>query len=412
MEKTTHPQQLAEHFFRHEYSKMVAVISRYFGMSRLDMSEDIVQDTLIEAMNHWEYNGIPENPQAWLYKVAKNKTLNVLNRDKYQQAYVKEVKPEEITIDFEESEFKDDLLQMMFACCHPSINIDSQTVLILKTLCGFSIEEMASAYLTNKETINKRLVRARKTLRSYEIKLVMPPKNELKNRLDAVLHTLYLLFNEGYNASSGDKLIRYELCLESIRLLNLIVEHPHFLSSSKAHALKALMLLNTSRFEARLSTNGGLVPMSEQDRFKWDQRLINTGLQHLEKTTKSRELSKYHILATISAYHCTATNYESTDWPGILSMYNALIEIEPSPLVIINRSIAVAKVDGPEEALQELETLQSDTILNYHFYHMTVAELLTELNRTDEALAYREKALGLTTNQFEKDFIMSKMNQC
>lgn len=411
MEKTTDSQQLAEHFFRHEYSKMVAVISRYFGMSRLDLAEDIVQDTLMEAMNDWEYNGIPKNPQAWLYKVAKNKTLNVLNRDKYQQTYVQEVRPEGVEIDFEESEFKDDLLQMMFACCHPSISIDSQTVLILKTLCGFSIEEMASAYLTNKETINKRLVRARKTLRANQIELVLPPKTELEKRLNAVLHTLYLLFNEGYNASSGDKLIRYELCLESIRLLKLIVEHPHFLDNSNAHALTALMLLNASRFESRVSADGGLIPMSDQNRSKWDQRLINTGLQHLDHTTKGSELTKYHILATISAYHCTAANYQSTDWAGILSMYNALIEIEPSPLVMINRAIAVARVDGPEKALHELETLQSDAIQNYHFYHLTVAELLSELGRSKEAAVYREKALTFATNQSEKDFIMAKLNQ-
>ncbi|MCI0617216.1 sigma-70 family RNA polymerase sigma factor, partial [bacterium] len=285
----TQSKELAEHFFRHEYSKMVAVMTRYFGISQVDLAEDVVQDTLLEAIKFWEYKGIPDNPKAWLYTVAKNKALNAIKRKKLQNRYENEIEHAhagqnlEASIDqlFSEQRIADDQLRMIFACCHPVISQESQIALILKTLCGLSISEIAKAYLTTNETINKRLVRARKILRQNHIQFEIPNEKELEERLNTVLKTIYLLFNEGYSATNGSRLIRYELCMEAIRLVELIISNSSFKSNTPVHALLALMLLDAARFEARQDGEGNIIEMSKQDRSKWSQALINKGLYHL-----------------------------------------------------------------------------------------------------------------------------------
>ncbi|MEQ9424770.1 MAG: sigma-70 family RNA polymerase sigma factor [Cyclobacteriaceae bacterium] len=410
MKKPNTPKALTDHFFRHEYSKMVAVISRYFGLNKLDLAEDIVQDTLLEAMKNWEYNGIPPNPEAWLYKVAKNKAINAIKKSKFESTEWPKVDDSGATEDlFDENKIQDDMLRMMFACCHPSIKIESQTALILKTLCGFTIDEIATAYLSNSETINKRLVRARKTLKEAEIELKLPSDSELSNRLDAVLHSIYLLFNEGYNASSGDQLIRYDLCREAIRLAKLIAGHDLFKANSTVHALIALMFLNASRFRARITSDGQLIRMENQDRKLWDQRLINSGLEHLEKITKEKTLSHYHILATISAHYCTAIDYDSTDWVSILQLYDVLIKIDNSVVVQVNRVIALAKVKGAERALQELEAIPVNRLVNYYHYHTVKADLLTQTGKLNQAKTELQTASKLTSNNAEVQHLRSKL---
>ncbi len=417
----TQSKELAEHFFRHEYSKMVAVMTRYFGISQVDLAEDVVQDTLLEAIKFWEYKGIPDNPKAWLYTVAKNKALNAIKRKKLQNRYENEIEHAhagqnlEASIDqlFSEQRIADDQLRMIFACCHPVISQESQIALILKTLCGLSISEIAKAYLTTNETINKRLVRARKILRQNHIQFEIPDKKELEDRLNTVLKTIYLLFNEGYSATNGSRLIRYELCMEAIRLVELIISNSSFKSNTPVHALLALMLLDAARFEARQDGEGNIIEMSKQDRSKWSQALINKGLYHLDKITESRQISIYHVLATISAYHCSSPNYESTDWSAILSLYDTLLIFDHSPIVLLNRAIAVAKIHGSEQAIAELVELEStDALKNYYLLHSTLAELYIEQKQYEKAANSLEKAIQLTRNDAEIRLLTSKLEHC
>jgi RNA polymerase sigma-70 factor (ECF subfamily) len=400
---------------------MVAVITRYFGIGQVDLAEDIVQDTLLEAIKFWEYKGIPDNPNAWLYTVAKNKALNAIKRKKFQNRYENETKYAHVeqNLDtsieelFAEQRIADDQLRMIFACCHPAIAQESQIALILKTLCGLSISEIAKAYLTNNETINKRLVRARKVLRQNNIQFEIPNKKELEDRLNTVLKTIYLLFNEGYSATNGSRLIRYELCVEAIRLAELIISHSSFKSNTPVHALLALMLLDASRFEARQDGEGNIIEMSKQDRSKWNQALINKGLYHLGKITESRQISIYHVLATISAYHCSSPNYESTNWSAILSLYDTLIIFDHSPIVLLNRAIAVAKIHGSGQAIAELVELESTGPLeNYYLLHSTLAELYIEQKQYEKAANSLEKAIQLTRNDAEIRLLTSKLEHC
>lgn len=414
-------QQLTAHFFRHEYSKMVAVITRYFSLSNINLAEDIVQDTLLDAIKTWEYKGVPEKPTAWLYTVARNKALNVLHRDKYQQLYADEARftqleeslEQPIEVLFSADQINDDLLQMMFACCHPAISASSQIALILKTLCGFDIAEISSAFVTNRETINKRLVRARKALRENKIHFELPPQAELENRLETVLQTIYLLFNEGYKASKGNALIRLELCQEAVRLARLIVNSKLFTQTSRAHALLALMLLNISRFESRQDDAGNMIEMAKQDRSRWHQLLINEGLFYLEKMKENQEVSLYHILAAISAYHCTAPEYESTNWQGILSLYDALLTFEASPIIQLNRTIAFGKVHGNEAAISALLALAStESLNNYSPLYSTLATLYMETADYHQAKRHLLKAIDLTQQPSERHILTDKLATC
>ncbi|MGI9541820.1 MAG: RNA polymerase sigma factor [Cyclobacteriaceae bacterium] len=420
MDKTSNARvvELTGHFFRHEYSKMVAVISRYFQTEDLNLAEDIVQDTLLEALRHWEFNGIPPNPTAWLYTVARNKTLNTLKKAKLDRRFKMESSasnqpdPEEISIEdlFSTQMVSDSLLQMMFVCCHPSLSSDSQVTLILKTLCGLSIAEIAKAFVTSTGTINKRLVRARRTLKENNVKFEIP--EDLIPRISNVLKAIYLLFNEGYSATKGSQLIRYELCIEAIRLGKLIVDHPKG-NNSEAQALLALMYLNSARFKARIDKDGGMVDMSDQDRSAWNGHLINQGLLHLDEIRDKGEISIYHILATISAHHCVASSYEETDWSAILSLYDQLLIFDHSPIVRLNRAVALAKVSGNQMAIQELTQLESEEVLKSYFpLYATLANLYMEEELFEKAAAHFERSLRLTDVAPEIKIITSRLAEC
>lgn len=417
MNSTASPKEskaLAEHFFRLEYAKIVAVITPYFGLSRLDLAEDIVQDTLLEAIHSWEYKGIPENPAAWLYTVAKNKAINSLKKVELQKKYNRQSETPELCTEtaFSDEQIADDQLRMMFVCCNPAISQDAQVSLILKTLCGLSISEIASAFVTSNETINKRLVRARKVFKENKVSFEIPVEEIMEKRLDAVLKTVFLLFNEGYSTSKGDLLINYELCLEAIRLTELISNHPKLSDHSSPHALLALMLLNASRFMARVDADGGIIRMIHQDRSLWDQGLIGRGLLHLGKIPEHKEVSIYHILATISAYHCTTKSYEDTNWEGILNMYNVLTTIDNSPLVRLNRAIALSKVEGAKAGIEELLLLEREIPLNYHLFHTTLAELYLETEQFDLSINWFQKALELKIGNKERQLIDSRIKVC
>ncbi len=388
----------------------------------MDLAEDVVQDSLIEAIKHWTYKGVPDNPSGWLFRVAKNKALNIINREKYKRQYTSDVVhllQSEWTAEpavnhlFSEKEILDDQLRMMFTCCHPSISSDSQVALILKTLCGFSIPEIARAFLTNDENINKRLVRARQKIRESKIPFEIPPGTSLKPRLQTVLETIYLLFNEGYSASTGTDLIRYEVCKEATRLGEMIAAHGSIDDKSTIYALLALMQLNSSRFNARQDAEGNILTLEQQNRSLWDFVLMKEGFINLDRSMPANEISIYHILATISSYHCSASDYESTDWQSILALYDRLAEIDSSPVVLLNRTVALSKVNGPWAAIQELEKLLSIASLqsNYLLYSV-LAEFYIGLDKYQEAVDQLQKAIDLAPLDAERVFLQKKLRYC
>ena len=399
---------LVDHLFRHESGKLVSVLIRIFGTENLDMAEDVVQDAMIQALEVWSYKGVPDNPSAWLFRVAKNKALNIINRDKYKGRYASDVthllKSEwtaEPALDhlFSEQEILDDQLRTMFTCCHPSVTPDSQIALTLKTLCGFGIPEIARAFLTTEENI--------------KIPFEVPVGQELQKRLQHVLETIYLLFNEGYSASKGSDLIRYELCEEAIRLTKIIEQHPAIQNKSGVYALLALMQLNASRFRARLDGDGNLLTMEQQNRALWDQSLILSGIADLERSASYKEVSAYNIMAAISACHCMAPDFESTNWQNILVLYNRLVQLDGSPVVLLNRAIAVYKADGAEQALDELNKIKNNPALKLYFLlYSTEAELLIALGRFRDAVKSLETALECASLPAEKELLRKRLIAC
>lgn len=415
--------RLLDHLFRHESGKLVSVLTRIFGTDNLELAEDVVQDALAEAFKQWTFSGIPENPAGWLYTVSKNKALNILNREKHKREYADEIAgysesqsasgqiPDNY---FTDQEIADDQLRMIFICCHPSISPDSQIALTLKTLCGFSKKEIARAFLTNEETINKKLVRARQKLRQNRIAFEIPGSGHLDKRLNSVLKTIYLLFNEGYSASTGKELIRAELCEEAIRLAEMISEHEAIQNKSDVYALLSLMQLNSSRFSARINEEGLSLTMEEQDRSVWNKELIQAGLNNLERTINSNNnVSVYHILAAISASHCVALSYETTDWKNILSLYDSLLEFDNSPVVHLNRAIAISRVYGAEKGIQELELIKENSaIKSYHLFYSAQAQFYIELNNFANAADSLENAIQHSTMPSEIILLEKRRKYC
>lgn len=409
-----------EHLFRREYGKLVSVLTKTFGTSNIQLAEDVVQEAMLEALNKWTYSGVPENPVGWIYKVAKYKAVNILNREKYKRQYVSDVarhlqsewtlKPALEHI-FTDREVADDQLRMIFTCCHPSISSDSQVALTLKTLCGFSIPEISRAFLTNEENINKRLVRARKTIKDANVPFEVPVGDELEKRLSSVLETVYLLFNEGYNATSGDNPIRYELCEEAVRLAEIIASSPG-IKSSNTYALLALMTLNISRFKSRVDEFDNVLDLEHQDRNQWNRELIKKGLYYLEIAAEQNEVSIYHILATISAQHCTAPDYKSTDWESILYLYDMLIKIDKSPIVLLNRAIVLSKTSHPKQALEQLNKIKDNpAFYTYLPYYTAKAALHFQNNEPQIAVELLNETLKLSLDVNQKSLIHSKLQE-
>src|SRR6266480_1652004 len=409
--------RLADHLFRHEAGKLISVLTGIFGINRLQLAEDVVQESLVRALRTWPYAGIPKNPAAWLTQTAKNLALDLIRREKLFHD-----KQPEIIASMEEwvsdsavdsprfdNEIRDGRLRLMFACCHPSLSLEDQTALALKTLCAFSPAEIAKAFLTTEAAIAKRLTRAKQKIRDEHIPFEIPAGEELSRRLDAVLQTLYLLFNEGYKASSGDRLIREELCQEAIRLGSLLAEHPAG-NQPRTHALVALMLLNAARLPARTDAEGNILRLKEQDRSIWDQALIARGMQYLSMSAAGDELSAYHLQAGIAACHCAATDYESTDWPKILSLYDRLLELDDSPVIALNRAVAVANVHGPQAGIEAVETIENGSQLNsYYLLYAVLGEFEKQLNHFQAAIDNFRKALELTELTSEHSFLSKRL---
>jgi RNA polymerase sigma-70 factor (ECF subfamily) len=410
--------QLVDHLFRHESGKMIAILSRLMGLQNLETAQDIVQDTLVQAMSSWRYNTIPENPAAWLHRVARNKAIDFIRREKRfraitpQYAYLLE---SEWTLSstvqqlFLEHEIPDSQLRMMFACCHPSIPPESQVALVLKTLCGLSTTEIARSFLTGDDTITKRIYRAKEKIKTEKIELDVPSGNELPVRLDAVLRSLYLLFNEGYNSSHPDQLIREDLCQEAMRLCLLLTEHPGT-NFPRVKALLSLMCFQASRLPARLDDKGNIILLKYQDRSKWFRPLIQKGFDYLDASADPFEISPFQLEAAIASLHAASPSFEKTDWKGIYHLYELLYRLQPNPIVAMNKAIAAAYAISPDAALELL--LQVSGLDNHHIYNACMGDIYLEKNEKALAKTFFEKALLLTISQTEKQLLQKKIGSC
>ena len=396
---------------------MVSILTRSFGFENLSLAEDVVQDALLQAMRQWPFKGVPSNPSAWLIQVARNRALDMLRR---QQNF--RIKQDAIAEFLEhggtsaapaaaqfEDEIRDDQLRMMFACCHPALPNEAQVALTLKTLCGFNEKEIAAAFLTSSVAITKRLMRARQKIRETAIALEIPAGTELLNRLDAILQTLYLLFNEGYKASQGDELVRRDLCEEAIRLATLLAEHPAG-DQPKTHALLALMLFNAARLRSRADAEGNIHLLAQQDRTLWNRQMIDHGLAHLNQSAAGTEISEFHLEAGIASCHCAAPNYEATDWGRILSLYDMLIDLNPSPVIALNRAVALANVEGAAMGLSAVESIEPrDLLENYYLFHAVLGQFHLELKNFEEAAHRFRRAAQLTGSKSEQAFLQRKL---
>ncbi len=405
--------QVAEHFFRHEGARLVAVLTSHLGVQRLQLAEDVVQEALVRALQTWPYRGVPANPAAWLTQTAKNLALDHLRREQRFREKEGGIAQEHArwlaTPSSPDEGIADDRLRLMFVCLHPQLSAEMQTALALRTLCGFSAAEIAAAFLSTEAAIEKRLVRARQRIRELALPFAVPEPHELPARLDGVLHTLYLLFNEGYKASSGDRLVRAELCHEAIRLALLLTEHAAT-RQPPTHALLALMLLNAARLPARTDDTGNLLRLHEQDRAAWHRPMIARGLHYLGLAATGDHLSEYHLQAGIAACHSTAPDDAGTDWPRILALYDRLVELSDSPIIALNRAVAAARVHGPRAGLEALAKIRG--LENYHLLHAVRGSFEAELGHAAAALAHFRAAEKLAELPSEKAFLAGQIRRC
>ena len=412
---------LTEHLFRQESGKLVSILTGIFGIDRLQLAEDVVQEALIRAMQTWPYYGIPQNPPAWLLQTAKHLALDIVRREKLFH----EKQPDIISTMEQwptesdtgeqamfEDEIKDGRLRLMFACCHPLIPLEAQTALALKTLCGLSPAEIARAYLTSEAAIAKRLTRARQKIRDEGIPFEIPSGTELSERLEGVLKILYLLFNEGHKASSGDNLVRADLCDEAIRLARLLTEHPAA-GQPSVHALTSLMYFNAARLDSRVDAEGNIIRLREQNRSTWDRDKILRGINHLGLAATGSDFSEYHLQAGIAACHCLAPDYESTNWKAILNHYDRWMLLSDSPVVALNRAVAVAQVHGPAAGIAAVEAIPDRNRLDsYYLFHAVLGEFQAQNENFAVAAAHFRKALSLTEMQTERAFLSKRLQAC
>lgn len=413
------PSKLVDHFFRHEYAKLVATLSRACGMRHLDIVEDIVQSSLVEALKSWQLRGLPENPEAWINRVAKNKLIDAVRRRQVELRlrpnwlHVRQ-RPEYETLLIDElfldSQIADSQLRMIFACCHPKLNQADQIALTLRTLCGFDGVEVARALLIGEVTARKRIQRAKQALAQADISLDVPTETELATRLDVVHQVLYLIFNEGYFSSHSASPLRDDVCEEGARLCHLLTQHPNC-ATPTTFALLALMLFQAARREARIDHDGGVLRLEEQDRRKWDQRMIARAKEFLAMSASGKEFSRYHLEAGIAMHHSSAKTFECTPWQRILKLYDILVAKFPSPIYRLNRAIVVAQLEGPEAGLRLLDEIKADPMFSqYHWLQTVSAELHVRQEDFAKAKECFERAQQIATSPSEQDFIRRKLD--
>jgi RNA polymerase sigma factor (sigma-70 family) len=389
--------QPGDHLFRRESGRMVAALTRIFGVHNLALAEDVVQDAFCRALEVWRIRGVPENPSAWLMATAKNGALDVLRRERTARSFAPELGrflQSEWTLApvvaelFAAEAIKDDLLRMMFYCCQPRLSEQAQVALVLHILCGFSVDEIASAFVTTHAATEKRLTRAKKVLAGSKRLFDITAPADFSARLPAVHRALYLLFNEGYHGASAETAVRVELCREAMRL-------------------------NAARLPARVDASGNLISLLDQDRSQWDQQLITEGLRFLELSATGSELTQYHVEAAIASIHACSRRMEDTDWKAVVSLYDTLMTIRPSPIVALNRAIAIAESEGPERGIEEIRSIADrDRLAAYPFYSAALGELELRRGRPETAGEHFRAALALARNPMERRFLDRRVDAC
>ncbi len=396
--------QLVDHLFRRESGRMVAALTRSFGTGHLQLAEEVVQDALLQALRRWPFHGVPDNPVAWLYRVARNLALDRLRRHTLIRGKEDAVReslslaasasragaPPDARLD---GEITDDQLRLIFLCCHPSISRDARIALTLKTVMGLSVGEIAGAFLSKDTAISQRITRAQRLIRKRKFPFEVPPPDELPARLDAVLEVLYLAFNEGYSAFEGEQLVRVDLCAEALRLTTCLAGSPPT-DRPVVHALASLMRFQMSRLPARVDSSGELVRLADQDRSLWDPAHLRAGFGHLDLAARGSEQSVYHLQAIIAAHHASATGTETTDWATVVGYFDQLLEMHPSPIVALNRAVAVAHLHGPSAGLEAIEDIRDHpAVADYYLLPATRGELLSRLDRPFQAAEAFQEAL-------------------
>lgn len=404
-------QALIPHLFRTEYRKIVSVLCKRFGIDKIDIAEDITSETFATAAETWPLKGIPPYPIAWLYLVARNKTQNYLKRNiLFANKIVPELREstgisEETVLDLSDQHINDSQLQMMFAICHPCLSAESQIALSLRILCAFGIEEIASAFLTHRETINKRLMRAKQKLRDEKINIEWPDNTKINQRLQSVLNTIYLLFNEGYYSIHHNDTIRKDLCLEAMRLCNMLVENT-FTSRPEVNALLSLMCFQASRLDARLDERGELILYYDQDPTLWNNDLIHQGIYFLNRSATGKSASRYHLEAGI-AYWNTQHNDSEKKWQTMLQLYDQLLTVAYSPIAALNRAYIFSKIHGKAAAIHQAEKLN---LTNNQFYFSLMGELYTDIEN-EKAKQHITTALLLAKTNADKKILQKKLDK-
>jgi RNA polymerase sigma-70 factor (ECF subfamily) len=410
---------LVGHLFRQHSGRMLATLTRLLGSRHLALAEEVVQEALVTALQQWPFQGVPSNPSAWLIKVAKHRALDRLRRDRSFSererdviaAFESRASPSAGAAAPDLSRpFEDDELCMMVMACHPEIPRESRVALTLKTVGGFSVREIARAFLAQEATIAQRLVRVKRLIRDRDIPLELPAANEMPARLDSLLEVIYLMFNEGYAAHAGESLVRHDLVQEAVRLARMLTRHPAT-DAPKTHALLALMLLHAARIPARAGAGHDLFLLEEQDRRVWDRALIADGLRHLDASARGDTVSRYHLQAGIAACHAVAPAYPDTNWSEIVSLYDALLDLEPSPVVALNRAVALSRVHGAAAGLRALAPLQDDpTLSRYYLLHATLGELSRETGDLAASARHYAAALALPASTPVRRFLQRKLD--
>ena len=413
--------ELSDHLFRREAGRMVATLMRILGVHNLALAEDVVQDAFCRALEVWKFRGVPENPSAWLMATAKNRAIDVLRRERTARTFAPELgrllESEWTIVPIVEEQFgataiKDDQLRMMFSCCNPRLPEEAQVALVLHILCGFSVDEIASAFVSSHAAVEKRISRAKKVLAESKKLFDISGPDDFSRRLIAVQRALYLLFNEGYHGASPESAVRAELCREAMRLTALLFDNP--LGATPAtYALAALMCFHAARLPARVDALGNLSSLFDQDRSRWDAQLVAEGQKLLDLSATGPEITEYHIEAAIACVHAMAQRAEDTDWGRIVSLYDTLMRIRPSPVVALNRAIAVAQHEGPRRGLEEIRAIADlDRLAAYPFYHAALGEFEFRSGRNEIAREHFRKALALARSPMERRFLDQRVGAC
>jgi len=410
--------QIADHLFRREAGRMVSSLVRVLGVSHLALAEDAVQDALVRALETWKFGRMPENPAAWLMRAARNRAIDLLRR----QAHLDHLAPQMILAletahaesgpDGGEHAIADDELRLMFSCCDPELTRPAQVAVILKYLCGFSVREIAQAFLSSEVAVEKQLFRSRRALEARGELLEVRDADQVRARLPAVRNAIYLLFNEGYHGAHPQHVVREDLCYEAMRLGALLSDLPAA-AVPETHALLALFCFLAARLAARVDDDGNLLLLADQDRRRWDRGLIEEGLRRLDLSARGEVLTAWHVEAAIAARHAAAGTFEATDWTSIRELYDVLLQLRPTPVVALNRAIAVGMAEGPEAGLKALADIDDrERLVRYPFFPAAMAEFELRAGRTERAAELLRAALMLARNHAEEDVLKRKLEAC